>query len=158
MRGHRRLNRWRAWRRSTRRSLQRGATSVAQRGQLDAALDFVREGDTLIMTRLDRLARSTADLLGIVALLERKEVALRILDFDGITCTESAGEPTIAENYTPGDTCVDPVHSSTLRHLQNIWRVLRSIPARRASRPRGRPPPYLSLALHDRLHGRRSLR
>ncbi|MDB5709607.1 MAG: tnpR [Sphingomonas bacterium] len=44
------------------------ASSVAQRGQLDAALDFVREGDTLIVTRLDRLARSTADLLGIVAL------------------------------------------------------------------------------------------
>lgn len=59
------------------------ASSVAQRGQLDAALDFVREGDTLIVTRLDRLARSTADLLGIVALLERKQVALRILDFGG---------------------------------------------------------------------------
>lgn len=43
------------------------ASSVAQRDQLAAALDFVREGDTLVVTRLDRLARSTADLLGIVA-------------------------------------------------------------------------------------------
>ena len=37
------------------------ASSVAQRDQLAAALDFVREGDTLVVIRLDRLARSTAD-------------------------------------------------------------------------------------------------
>jgi DNA invertase Pin-like site-specific DNA recombinase len=59
------------------------ASSVAQRDQLAAALDWVREGDTLVVTRLDRLARSTADLLGIVAMLEGKRVALRILDFGG---------------------------------------------------------------------------
>jgi DNA invertase Pin-like site-specific DNA recombinase len=58
-------------------------SSVAQRDQLAAALDWVREGDTLVVTRIDRLARSTADLLGIVAMLERKRVALRILDFGG---------------------------------------------------------------------------
>lgn len=58
-------------------------SSVAQRDQLAAALDFVRDGDTLVVTRLDRLARSTADLLGIIATLERKGVALRILDFGG---------------------------------------------------------------------------
>jgi DNA invertase Pin-like site-specific DNA recombinase len=58
-------------------------SSVAQRGELAAALDFVRDGDTLVVTRLDRLARSTADLLGIIATLERKGVALRILDFGG---------------------------------------------------------------------------
>ncbi len=52
------------------------ASSVGQRGQLDAALDFVREGDTLVVTRLDRLARSTADLLGIVAMLERQRVGV----------------------------------------------------------------------------------
>jgi DNA invertase Pin-like site-specific DNA recombinase len=52
------------------------ASSVAQRDQLAAALDFVREGDTLIVTRLDRLARSTADLLGVVATLEAKKVVL----------------------------------------------------------------------------------
>ncbi|SES09824.1 recombinase family protein [Sphingobium sp. YR768] len=43
----------------------------------------MREGDTLVVTRLDRLARSTADLLGIVAALEAKKVALRIMDFGG---------------------------------------------------------------------------
>lgn len=58
-------------------------SSVAQRNELAAALDYVRDGDTLVVTRLDRLARSTADLLEIIATLERKGVALRILDFGG---------------------------------------------------------------------------
>lgn len=39
------------------------ASSVGQRDQLAAVLDFVREGDPLVVARLDRLARSTADLL-----------------------------------------------------------------------------------------------
>ena len=59
------------------------ASSVGQRDQLAAAQDFVREGDSLVVSRTDRLARSTADLLGIVATLEAKQVALRILDFGG---------------------------------------------------------------------------
>lgn len=59
------------------------ASSVGERQQLTAALDFVREGDTLVVTRLDRLARSTSHLLAIVEQLDRKGVALRILDFGG---------------------------------------------------------------------------
>lgn len=58
-------------------------SSVSQRDQLEAALDFVREGDALVVCKIDRLARSTTDLLGIVAKLEAKGVALRILDFGG---------------------------------------------------------------------------
>jgi DNA invertase Pin-like site-specific DNA recombinase len=58
-------------------------SSLAVRAQLDAALEFVREGDALAVTRLDRLARSTTDLLGIVSFLEKKGVAMRILDFGG---------------------------------------------------------------------------
>jgi DNA invertase Pin-like site-specific DNA recombinase len=58
-------------------------SSVARRDQLEAALEFVREGDTLVVTKLDRLARSTTDLLSIVQRLDAKEVALRILDFGG---------------------------------------------------------------------------
>ena len=52
-------------------------SSVGQRVQLSALLDFVREGDTVVITRLDRLARSVADLLNIVARLETKKAALR---------------------------------------------------------------------------------
>ena len=58
-------------------------SSVAERDQLEAALQFVREGDALVVCKIDRLARSTTDLLGIVAKLETKGVALRILDFGG---------------------------------------------------------------------------
>jgi DNA invertase Pin-like site-specific DNA recombinase len=58
-------------------------SSVGQRNQLTAALDFVREGDTLVVTKLDRLARSTSHLLSLVELLDGKGVALRILDFGG---------------------------------------------------------------------------
>lgn len=58
-------------------------SSVANREQLEAALEFVREGDTLVVTRLDRLARSTTDLLSIVDRLDRKQVSFRILDFGG---------------------------------------------------------------------------
>lgn len=54
-------------------------SSVAQRTQLAAALDFARDGDVFMVTKPDRLARNTADLLGIVAQLEAKGVGLVIL-------------------------------------------------------------------------------
>ena len=58
-------------------------SSVAQREQLAAALDYVREGDTFTVTKLDRLARSVGDLLEIVARLEAKKVSLRVLAMSG---------------------------------------------------------------------------
>lgn len=51
-----------------------------KRPRLEACLEYVREGDTLVVTRLDRLARSTLDLCQIAAELERKHVALSVLD------------------------------------------------------------------------------
>jgi len=55
-----------------------GATS--QRPSLAACLDDVREGDTLVVTHLDRLARSTLHLCQIAEVLQRKGVDLRVLD------------------------------------------------------------------------------
>lgn len=52
----------------------------ANRQALKECLRFVRRGDTLIITRIDRLARSTVDLLNIVRELESKGVAFRVLD------------------------------------------------------------------------------
>ena len=43
-------------------------------------IEYVREGDTLVVTRLDRLARSTLHLCQIAADLERKQVNLQVLD------------------------------------------------------------------------------
>jgi DNA invertase Pin-like site-specific DNA recombinase len=54
-------------------------SSIAQRDQLDTALDYVREGDALIVTKLDRLARSMRDLVAIVDRIEAKGASLRIL-------------------------------------------------------------------------------
>ena len=50
------------------------------RVKLTAALDFVREGDTLVVCKLDRLARSLPHLLQIVDALDRKAASLRVLD------------------------------------------------------------------------------
>jgi DNA invertase Pin-like site-specific DNA recombinase len=55
-------------------------SSVAERGQLEAALEWVRTGDAFVVTRLDRLARSIGALVEIVERLERKQVTLRILN------------------------------------------------------------------------------
>src|SRR5262245_11213048 len=54
-------------------------SSVAKREQLDAALDYVREGDVLVMTKLDRLARSVRDLVAIKDTIVAKGASLRIL-------------------------------------------------------------------------------
>jgi DNA invertase Pin-like site-specific DNA recombinase len=58
-------------------------SSVSAREQLEAALDYCREGDTLVVTKLDRLARSARHLTELVDALEAKGVALRILNFGG---------------------------------------------------------------------------
>ena len=65
-------------------------SSVAQREQLEAALDYVRDGDTLVVTKLDRLARSVAHLVSIGERLEAKGVALKVLE-QAIDTSSSSG-------------------------------------------------------------------
>jgi DNA invertase Pin-like site-specific DNA recombinase len=52
-------------------------TSRSGRTELETLLAFLREGDTLVVTRIDRLARSVKDLQDIVHELRAKGVALR---------------------------------------------------------------------------------
>ena len=52
----------------------------SKRTQLQACLEYVREGDILIVTRLDRLARSTLHLSQIAEELQRKGVNLQVID------------------------------------------------------------------------------
>ncbi|MNQ34861.1 DNA-invertase hin [compost metagenome] len=59
----------------------------ADRPQLKAALDYLRDGDTFIVTKPDRLARSTIDLLRIVEDLDRRGIVVRILSMDINTAT-----------------------------------------------------------------------
>jgi DNA invertase Pin-like site-specific DNA recombinase len=65
------------------RVFQEQTSSLGKRPELEAALSYVRDGDTVVVTKIDRLARSTQHLLQIVDRLDRKSVALRILDFGG---------------------------------------------------------------------------
>jgi DNA invertase Pin-like site-specific DNA recombinase len=51
-------------------------SSLAQRVALKACLEFLREGDALLVTRPDRLARSTAELLTIEADLSSRGIML----------------------------------------------------------------------------------
>lgn len=48
------------------------------RPQLQLMLEFVREGDSVVVTKLDRLARNTRHLLEIAELLAKKKVTLKI--------------------------------------------------------------------------------
>jgi len=59
---------------------QEQVSSVTVRLQLQSALEFVRDGDVFVVTKLDRLARSVTDLMAILQALERKGVAVRILN------------------------------------------------------------------------------
>lgn len=51
-----------------------------KRPRLAACLEYIREGDKLVVTRIDRLARSTLHLCQLAAELERKQVNLQVLD------------------------------------------------------------------------------
>jgi DNA invertase Pin-like site-specific DNA recombinase len=57
-------------------------SSVAPRAKLESALDFVRKGDVLVVTKLDQLARSTADLLRIMELVKQQGATLKVMDMN----------------------------------------------------------------------------
>ena len=61
---------------------QVSSVDTGKREKLADVLDYVRDGDTLVVTKLDRLARSVAHLSEIVKHLEDKGAALRILDLN----------------------------------------------------------------------------
>ena len=66
-------------------------SSIAILKQLELALEFVREGDVFVVTKIDRLARSISDLMTIIKNLEKKGVGLRILNL-GIDTSTPTGK------------------------------------------------------------------
>jgi len=94
-----------------------GAT--AKRPGLVEALDFVRQKDTLVVWRLDRLGRSLKDLLEIVNRLEESETGLR-------SVTESL------DATTPGGKLIFHIFASIDEFERNLIRE-RTIAAERAS-------------------------
>jgi DNA invertase Pin-like site-specific DNA recombinase len=68
-------------------------SSVAERAALKECLRFLREGDTLMVTKPDRLARSTADLLAIEADLTKRGVGL-VVQSMGLDTRGNGSNPT----------------------------------------------------------------
>lgn len=71
---------------------KKSGTSITGRQGLEDAIEFVRDGDTLMVTRLDRLARSGADLQNIVARLNAKSVGFRCLQQGAVDTTTGMGK------------------------------------------------------------------
>jgi len=72
-------------------SEKRSGTSRDGREQLEAALRFVRRGDVLMVTRLDRLARSITDLSQIIDRLTAKGVGFKCLSQSAVDTTTPEG-------------------------------------------------------------------
>lgn len=70
--------------------------STHDRHELIQVLDFVRDGDTLVVTRLDRLARSVSDLHQIIEKLAAKGVGFKCLNQSGVDTDTSTGRLMLA--------------------------------------------------------------
>ena len=71
-----------------------GSGSVRHRPELDACLDYLRAGDTLVVWRLDRLGRSVRHLIETIGDLEQRNVGVRSLT-EGLDTTTAAGRLTL---------------------------------------------------------------
>lgn len=73
------------------RAEKKTGTSMKERAELNLLMEFMREGDVLVVTRIDRLARSVMDLQQIVQTLNQKKVALRCIE-QPVDTTTPAGK------------------------------------------------------------------
>jgi DNA invertase Pin-like site-specific DNA recombinase len=64
----------------------------AGRPELKRCLEYLRDGDTLVVTKLDRLARSTSDLYRIISQLAEKGVEFKVLDDAAIDTSSRTGK------------------------------------------------------------------
>ena len=74
---------------------KRSGRSADDRPELQACVEFARQGDTILVTKLDRWARSVRDLHNLLATLDEKGVGFKCLD-QAIDTTTSTGRLTIA--------------------------------------------------------------
>lgn len=70
---------------------KKSGSSKQDRKELNTLLEFMRAGDSLVVTRVDRLARSVGDLQDIVRLLKQKGVTLKATE-QPIDTSSAAGE------------------------------------------------------------------
>ncbi len=110
--------------------------AARNRLKLEKLLDHLRKGDVLVVTRLDRLARSTSELLRIAERITEKNAGLQSLD-----------EPWGKRGKTPGE-------NNTVDHT---YRGVNNIICYLSMRCPG-PPPVVLILLHLRARGLPHLR
>ena len=98
--------------------------AVRARPQLQRLLDQLREGDTVVVCKLDRLARSTRDLLAIAEAIKQTGAGLR-----------SLGEPW-ADTTSPAGTMVLTVFAG-IGEFERALIVERTSTGRQAAKKRG---------------------
>jgi len=111
-------------------------SSVAKRDRLAECLAFLRDGDVLVVTKPDRLARSTAELLTIEADLSKRGIGLMVLSM--------GGERLDTRN---------PTSKLMLTILAGVATWERGAPARGYRRGQGRGPLQRPAAQHRRGRG-----
>jgi len=117
---------------ATRRAEASGKNAV--RLQLDACLKSLRDGDTLVVWRLDRLGRNLADLVGLVTALEQRKI-----NFESLTEK--------IETVSPSGRLVFHVFAALAEFERNLIRerTMAGLTAARArGRTGGRPPKLTS--------------
>ena len=73
-------------------SEKRSGTTQGNRAALEEAIEYVRDGDVLVVTRLDRLSRSVIDLRNIITRLEAKGAGFSCIQQGAIDTTRSDGK------------------------------------------------------------------
>lgn len=71
---------------------KKSGTSTKGRAELERALDQLRAGDVLVVTRLDRLARSIVDLFGILERITAAGATFTCLQQGGVDTNTSTGK------------------------------------------------------------------
>src|SRR6201996_3547374 len=112
------------------RSEKRSGTSTAGREELRTVLDFLRSGDVLMVTRIDRLARSIGDLQDIVETVRARGASLR------------ATEQPIDTSTAAGKCFLDMlgVFAEFETNLRREWQLEGIAKAKAAGVYKGRPP------------------
>ena len=110
--------------------VEKASGAQRERPELTAALDYMREGDTLVVWKLDRLARSLKQLIETVEALETRRIGFRSLTED-------------IDTTTPGGRLVFHLFASLAEFERSIIRertLAGLIAARARGRTGGRPP------------------
>lgn len=69
-----------------------GSVNALERPVFAEMAGKLQDGDTLIVTALDRLGRSASDILQVVEMFKVKGVKVRVMQFDGIVLTSPVGK------------------------------------------------------------------